>query len=245
MARAQQAIDGVQGKDWKVTSIMGNRIHPVTKAPKHHNGTDIWSPHEPCWIEAPYDGVVQEARKSTAPGGGFGNFVRILHKINGEYYTTTYAHMLDGSVKVAPGQKIEAGTPIGKMGSTGMSTGKHLHWELQKGKTYAWNDKGLNFIEPIAFFDALIKLESINGTAKDVTPADAPAAPAPVHGRGKVAKPAAKTTAKPATGTYTVVSGDNLTKIAAKHGTTVAKLVKLNAIKNANLILVGQVLKLG
>jgi peptidoglycan hydrolase-like protein with peptidoglycan-binding domain len=84
---------------------------------------------------------------------------------------------------VKPGQKIEAGTPLGKMGSTGMSTGKHLHWELQKAKKYAWNATGLNFIEPVAFFDALSKLEAIKGTAKDQTPADAPVAPAPVHGK--------------------------------------------------------------
>jgi murein DD-endopeptidase MepM/ murein hydrolase activator NlpD len=245
MAKAQQAIDGVQGKDWKITSLMGNRIHPVTKAPKHHNGTDIWSPVEPCWIEAPFDGTVVEARKSTAAGGGFGNFVRLQHKINGEYYTTTYAHMQDGSVKVKPGQKIEAGTPIGKMGSTGMSTGKHLHWELQKGKTYAWNDKGLNFIEPVAFFDALIKLEAINGTAKDVTPADAPVAPAPVHGKAKPTKPvAAPAIPASVSKTYTVVRGDNLTRIASRFGTTIAKLVELNGIKNANLIKVGQVIKL-
>jgi murein DD-endopeptidase MepM/ murein hydrolase activator NlpD len=185
MAKAQQAIDGIQGKDWKITSIMGNRIHPVTKAAKHHNGTDIWSPHEPCWIEAPYDGVITEAKKSTAAGGGFGNFVMIAHKINGEPYTTVYAHMQDGSVKVKVGQKVEAGTPLGKMGTTGMSTGKHLHWELHKGRKYAWSATGLNFIEPVAFFDALIKLEAIKGTAKDQTPADAPAAPAPVHGRAK------------------------------------------------------------
>jgi murein DD-endopeptidase MepM/ murein hydrolase activator NlpD len=244
MAKAQQAIDGVQGKDWKITSLMGNRIHPVTKAPKHHNGTDIWSPHEPCWIEAPFDGTVQEARKSTAAGGGFGNFVRILHKINGEYYTTTYAHMVDGSIKVKPGQKIEAGTPIGKMGSTGMSTGKHLHWELQKGKTYAWNDTGLNYIEPVAFFDALIKLEAINGTAKDVTPADAPVAPAPVHGKAKQSNAPVPPKPAPTAGTYTVVKGDTLTRIAARNNTTVLKLVELNGIKNANLIKVGQVIKL-
>jgi murein DD-endopeptidase MepM/ murein hydrolase activator NlpD len=243
MAKAQQAIDGVQGKDWKITSLMGNRIHPVTKAPKHHNGTDIWSPNEPCWIEAPYDAVVVEARKSTAPGGGFGNFVTLSHKINGEDYVTIYAHMLDGSIKVTPGQKITAGTPLGKMGSTGMSTGKHLHWELQKAKKYAWNDTGLNFIEPVAFFDALIKLEAIKGTAKDQTPADAPAAPAPVH--GKAPQKAAPVAPKPAGGTYTVVSGDTLTRIAARNGTTVARLVELNGIKNANLINVGQVIKLG
>jgi murein DD-endopeptidase MepM/ murein hydrolase activator NlpD len=194
MAKAQQAIDGVQGKDWKITSIMGNRIHPVTKAPKHHNGTDIWAPAEPCWIEAPFDGVVTEAKKSTAAGGGFGNYVMIHHKINGEHYTTLFAHMQDDSIKVKVGQKIDAGTPLGKMGTTGMSTGKHLHWELHKGKKYEWSATGLNFIEPVAFFDALIKYEAINGTAKSETPVDAPVAPAPVHGKapansGKMAYP--------------------------------------------------------
>jgi LysM repeat protein len=130
-----------------------------------------------------------------------------------------------------------------------MSTGKHLHWELQKAKKYAWNATGLNFIEPVAFFDALIKLEAIKGTAKDQTPADAPAAPAPVHGKApqKPAPVAPKppVVAKPASGTYTVVSGDTLTRIAARNGTTVARLVELNGIKNANLIQVGQVIKLG
>jgi murein DD-endopeptidase MepM/ murein hydrolase activator NlpD len=239
MAKAQQAIDGVQGKDWKITSLMGNRIHPVTKAPKHHNGTDIWSPHEPCWIEAPFDGTVIEAKKSTAAGGGYGNYVILSHKINGEDYVTVYAHMQDGTLKVTPGQKITAGTPLGKMGTTGMSTGKHLHWELQKGKKLVWNATGLNYIEPVAFFDALIKLENVKGTAKDETPADAPVAPAPVHSSAPMAKATAA-----AGSTYTVVSGDNLTRIASRYGTTVAALVKLNGIKNANLISVGQVLKL-
>jgi murein DD-endopeptidase MepM/ murein hydrolase activator NlpD len=91
--------------------------------------------------------------------------------------------MQDDSVKVKVGQKIEAGTPLGKMGTTGMSTGKHLHWELHKGKKYEWSATGLNFIEPTAFFDALVKFEAINGTAKNETPIDAPAAPAPVHGK--------------------------------------------------------------
>lgn len=240
MAKAQQAIDGKQGKDWKITSPMGMRIHPVTKKPKHHNGTDIWSPHEPCWIEAPYDGTVVEARKSEAAGGGFGNFVRLLHKINGEWYTTTYAHMGDGTLKVKKGQKVEAGTPLGKMASTGMSTGKHLHWELQKGKTYAWNDTGKNYIEPVAFFDALIKLEAINGTAKEEVEPDAPVAPAPVHGPKPVAAKPAASSGK----THTVKSGDTLSKIASKHKTTVAALTALNNIKNANLIKVGQVIKL-
>jgi peptidoglycan endopeptidase LytE len=74
-------------------------------------------------------------------------------------------------------------------------------------------------------------------------PKAAPAAPAkPAPAKPAPAKPAP---AAPAAGTYTVKKGDNLTKIAKANNTTVAKLVGLNGIKNANLIQIGQVLKLG
>jgi len=201
MAKAQLPIDGKLGKDFKVTSLMGMRIHPVTKEKKHHNGTDIWSSHEPCWIEAPYDGVVLESKKSTSPGGGFGNYVILLHKIGGKQYTTLYAHMQDGTVKVKKGQKVEAGTPLGKMGTTGMSTGKHLHWELRLGKQHIWDKMGKNYIEPIAFFKALIAQEAAIATADVVATDDDPVAPAPVHAaKASAVKPAPviKPVAKPA-----------------------------------------------
>jgi hypothetical protein len=181
MAKAQFPIDGKLGVDFKATSLMGMRIHPVTKQKKHHNGTDIWSKHEPCWIEAPYDAKVLEAKKSTAAGGGFGNYVILLHKINGKDYTSLYAHMQDGSIKVKKGQKIEAGTPLGKMGTTGMSTGKHLHWELRLGKQHIWDANGKNYIEPIAFFKALIASEKAIATASVVATDNDPVAPAPTH----------------------------------------------------------------
>ena len=216
------------------------RIHPVTKEKKHHNGSDVWSGQEPCWIEAPYDGKVLEAKKSTAAGGGFGNYVKLLHNINGKWYTTLYAHMADG-LKVTVGQKIEAGTILGKMASTGMSTGKHLHWELKEGKDHAWNNTGLGYIEPFTFFNAVIAVEAAARTASVEATESDPVLPAPVHGPKPVAAAAPKA---PSASTYTVKSGDNLTKIAAKYGTTVDALVALNGIKNANLINVGQVLKL-
>jgi hypothetical protein len=187
MSKAQYPIDGKLGKDFKATSLMGMRIHPVQKTKKHHNGTDIWSPHEPCWIEAPYDGTVLDAKKSTAPGGGFGNFVILLHKIDGKFYTTLYAHMQDGSLKVKKGQKITAGMPLGKMGTTGMSTGKHLHWELRLGKVHTWDAMGKNYIEPIAFFKALIAKEAAIATAGVVATEDDPVAPAPEHNEAQAA----------------------------------------------------------
>jgi murein DD-endopeptidase MepM/ murein hydrolase activator NlpD len=198
MAKAQFPIDGKLGKDFKATSLMGMRIHPVTKQKKHHNGTDIWSPHEPCIIEAPYDGKVLEAKKSTAAGGGFGNYVILLHKIDGKFYTTLYAHMKDDSIKVKKGQKIEAGQMLGKMGTTGMSTGKHLHWELRLGKVHTWDANGKNYIEPIGFFKALIAKEKAIASATTVATDTDPVAEAPEHNEAQAAKVDAELVAKKA-----------------------------------------------
>jgi hypothetical protein len=203
MTKAQHAIDGRPGGKWKVTSYMGWRIHPIHKEKRHHNGTDIWSSQEPCWIEAPYKGKVIAVGNNPS---GFGNSVTLLHKIKGQWYTTLYAHMADGSIKVKKGQKVEAGHPLGKMGSTGMSTGKHLHWELHKGRVHTWSATGAGYIEPVKFFKNLIEWEKSIATAEVEAKPEDPVIPTPTHdedgavtAEASIVEPTTPVVKKPAT----------------------------------------------
>lgn len=226
---AQMPIDG----KFTVTSPMGWRIHPVTGKRSHHNGVDLWKAADPTWIEAPYAGLVIDSGKSASSG----NYVTLRHKIRGEYYTTNFKHMKDGSVKVRVGARIEAGTALGKMGATGLVTGRHLHWELRKGKRHTYSATGVGFIDPIPFFKALIAWEKTIATAPHPTPDPTPAnppAPAP--------NPAPEPKPKPAP-VHTVKKGETLASIAPKYQTTWKALAALNRIENPNLIRVGQKLK--
>lgn len=67
-------------------------------------------------------------------GGGYGNYVMIDHgKYNGKYYRTVYAHLKPGSITVKTGQKVNQGQKIAAVGTTGNSTGYHLHFEIRVG----------------------------------------------------------------------------------------------------------------
>jgi murein DD-endopeptidase MepM/ murein hydrolase activator NlpD len=255
--KAQFPIDGVPGKAWKVKSKMGWRIHPVKNEKKHHNGTDIipGSIKGKVYIEAAFDGKVMyagpsKAKKANGEPDGFGYYVKVASQINGEWYSHLYAHLDKGSLQVKTGQKVTAGTVLGVMGTTGMSTGVHLHWEIWKGKDHGWSADGKGFVEPIEFTKSVIAAQKAAGYAKEATPEDAPVADDGIKPVAKpvVKKPAAKVEAKPATetpsNTYKVKSGDTLSAIATKNKTTVATLTKLNGIKDASKISVGQIIKL-
>lgn len=248
MSNYNQPVNGKFGKAWKISSKMGWRVHPVLKTKKHHNGTDIVGiGKDPIDVVAIADGKVLKARVSTAAGGGFGHYVVLQHKIDGEWYTSLYAHLAAGSFKVKQGQKISAGTVIGHMGSTGMSTGRHLHIEVWKGKSHGWSPDGKGFLEPVGFIKALIAAQKVKNTVS-VASSDKVVEPAPDHNKVSgigTAKPATKkTVAKKASKVYTVKKGDTLSKIAAANGTTWQNLKKINGIKNANQIYVGQKIKL-
>ena len=111
----------------RITSPYGYRIHPVTKRQRFHSGVDIGAPYGTS-IYAANSGTVIVAGYNT---GGYGNYVVISH---GGGYSTLYAHC--SSLKVSKGQQVERGQVIANCGSTGMSTGPHIHFEIQvNGKT--------------------------------------------------------------------------------------------------------------
>lgn len=104
-----------------LTSTFGLRTDPFTKMRRVHYGIDLAGPYG-LNIHATGDGVVKIAEHSR---WGYGNEVFIDH---GFGYTSRYAHLQDLLVK--PGEKVKRGQVIGTMGSSGRSTGPHLHYEI-------------------------------------------------------------------------------------------------------------------
>ncbi|WP_104083100.1 M23 family metallopeptidase [Cryobacterium sp. Y11] len=95
----------------------------------NHGGQDF-NPGVGAPIQAVADGVVSVAEDGE---GSLGVHMMIDHMINGELVTSVYAHMIHGSMLFATGDIVKVGQVIGKTGSTGMSTGPHLHFEIRQG----------------------------------------------------------------------------------------------------------------
>ncbi|WP_230481641.1 M23 family metallopeptidase [Sphingomonas sp. Leaf21] len=106
----------------RITSSYGKRMHPILGFMRMHKGTDIGAPYGSP-IHAIMDGVVQFAGRS----GGYGNFIKLSH---GGGVASGYGHMSRFAVR--SGARVRQGQVIGYVGSTGMSTGPHLHWEVWK-----------------------------------------------------------------------------------------------------------------
>ena len=124
----------------RISSEYGWRKNPVTGVNKLHAGTDFAAPAgTPIYAAA--SGYVQVAGWSS---GGYGNYVIIYHgkMSDGNQYSTLYGHMR--SVATSAGKYVQQGELIGYVGSTGNSTGNHLHLEVWKGgsKANAVNPRG-------------------------------------------------------------------------------------------------------
>ncbi|MCI8632415.1 MAG: peptidoglycan DD-metalloendopeptidase family protein [Lachnospiraceae bacterium] len=112
---------------YTLSSLYGPRIHPITGEYKNHGGIDFCVGYGED-IYACAGGVVVEANTTDDWGGGWGYYVVIQH-YNG--LSTLYAHC--SSIHVSEGQEVGAGQNIAQVGSTGMSTGPHLHLEVYSG----------------------------------------------------------------------------------------------------------------
>ena len=158
-----------------MTSSYGMRRHPILGYARMHAGIDFGA----AWgspIYAVSDGMVSYAGRH----GGHGNYVRLSHSGG---LGTGYAHM--SRIAVSAGERVRAGQVIGYVGSTGLSTGPHLHYELyQGGRTV--NPLSVRFTvnsqvnkEDLAAFKArLAKLLTVQPGAA-LKPLTAHSAPAP------------------------------------------------------------------
>lgn len=174
---------------------------------RNHNGMDIdlqvWDP-----VVASFDGMVRISRHHP----GYGRVVVIRH-YNG--LETLYAHL--HRLKVKPGDIVEAGDVIGLGGSSGRSTGSHLHYEVRfKGKPL--NPRSLiDFNNNCLISDSLKLIK----TKWSYTPI-----PLGVE-------------------YHTVKRGDNLFEIARKYGTSISNLCQMNGIQRNRILRVGQKLRVG
>ncbi|MGD9027226.1 MAG: peptidoglycan DD-metalloendopeptidase family protein [Methyloceanibacter sp.] len=109
-------------KGGRFTSGFGNRRHPLLRRIRMHTGVD-WAAPTGTPILAAGDGTIEMAERH----GGYGNYIRIRHA-NG--FATAYGHMVRFAPGSKPGARVKQGQIIGYVGSTGRSTGPHLHYEV-------------------------------------------------------------------------------------------------------------------
>lgn len=109
----------------RLSSGFGYRLHPITGRREFHYGIDISGPTGTP-VKSYASGTVTRATFSS----GYGRYVVVNH---GGGLSTLYAHL--SSISVSVGTRVDVGTQIGKMGSTGLSTGSHLHFEVNRNGT--------------------------------------------------------------------------------------------------------------
>ncbi|EAG8560240.1 peptidase [Listeria monocytogenes] len=113
-----------------LTSGFSERTNPVTGKYESHKGQDI-AGGGTITVSAAASGTVVFSGFG-ASGSGFGGYGYVVKIDHGNGFQTLYGHMRAGSLKVVTGQQVSQGQPIGIMGSTGQSTGQHLHFEIHK-----------------------------------------------------------------------------------------------------------------
>ena len=111
----------------RISDGYGPRSAPCSGCSTFHDGLDM-NPGEGTPIGSIAAGVVSSV--TSYDDGGLGVHVMVDHVVDGQNVTSTYGHMQAGSVAVSEGQSVSAGQRLGNVGSTGQSTGPHMHLEL-------------------------------------------------------------------------------------------------------------------
>lgn len=140
---------------WTRTSGFGMRRNPVLGVVRLHAGVDL-AAAAGTPVLATTDGRVVVAKHA----GGLGNHVIIEHSVSGHVVASVYGHLLADSHDVAAGDVVLAGQAIGRVGSTGNSTGPHLHFEIHPGGAAA------RAVDPASWLDG-----ATEGVPTDVAPA--------------------------------------------------------------------------
>ena len=111
---------------YKITSPYGWRVHPIFKSRTFHSGVDMAAPYGTPIYASNSGKVIYSGWY-----GGYGKVVIVDHgQINGQNTSTLYAHMSSMAVQV--GEYVTKGQKVGNIGSTGYSTGPHLHFEVRR-----------------------------------------------------------------------------------------------------------------
>lgn len=212
--------------DGRLTSGFGYRHG------RNHNGVDI-DLEEGDTVRAAFDGKVRYAKYHE---NGFGNLIIIRHYNGLETY---YAHC--SKLLVAPNQEIKAGDPIGLGGNTGRSYGAHLHFEVRFYDVPIDPELIFNFTHKDIHDNLLVhKGVFVDGGYRSTARVDdAPGVQGTGGGTTSSTESSANTSAK----THKVRSGDTLSHIAEKYGTTVKRLCELNNMKPTDILHIGQVIK--
>lgn len=213
--------------DGRITSGFGYRHG------RNHNGVDI-DLEEGDTVRAAFDGKVRYAMYHE---NGFGNLVIIRHYNGLETY---YGHC--SKLLVGPNQEVKAGDPIGLGGNTGHSYGAHLHFEIRFYDVPIDPELVFNFQHKDVNDNLLVhKGVFVDGGYKSTARVDD--GPGTQGTGGTTTSSTSTTTTSSTAKTHKVKSGDTLSAIAEKYGTSVSKLCQLNGIKATDVIHVGQVIK--
>ncbi|NDJ19519.1 M23 family metallopeptidase [Myxacorys almedinensis] len=133
-----------------ITSLFGWRIHPITGNPRFHAGTDLGAP-----LGAPVLAALTGRVIMADFFGGYGLAIALEHGQGSQQ--TLYAHLSEIFVK--PGEVIKQGAAIGRVGSTGASTGPHLHFEFRQETTEGWVAMDAGFALETALADLTKSLQ--------------------------------------------------------------------------------------